>query len=136
LQSKIRSVRSLRDRLIERLDDQDETGLDAVFDRVRQYERQLKELHDRLNTIKTQNAPPPPLMTLTDLESMMDDLRGLHEQNVALAAPLLKSLTGPIVVEQVIEKGRKKPVWVAKFSVNAVPVLAKLAASRDRAIAP
>ena len=61
----------------------------------------------------------------------LEDLRVLMNHDIATLSPLLRELTGPIVVEQVHEPGKKKPICIAKFTVNAVPILAKLAASRN-----
>jgi DNA invertase Pin-like site-specific DNA recombinase len=132
LEAEIRSTRSRRDRLVRLLDEEGDADLGAVVEQVRRHERRLAELNRRLAEMKAKNAPAPPPITSADLEAMLSDLRGLLEQDVAAAAPLLLDLTGPIVIDQVVEPGRKRPTWIAKFTVDAVPILTRIGtASRD-----
>jgi DNA invertase Pin-like site-specific DNA recombinase len=134
LEAEIRSVRSKRDRLVTLLEGgdgegdedggrgQDEGDDGALVSRVRQHERHLKELRRRLAELKSRNEPPPPPLTAPDIERVLSQLRDLLAQDVALAAPVLRALTGPVVVNLVHEPGKQKPTWVAKFAVDLVPV--------------
>ncbi len=131
LEAEIRSTKAKRDRLVKLLDEEGDQDLRAVADRIREHERRLKELRARLGELKARNSPTPGPMAVTDLETILSDLGGLLGRDLAAAAPVLRSLTGPIVVEQVVEAGKKRPTWVARFTVDATPVLADLAASRD-----
>lgn len=95
--------------------------LDDEIDKLRESTR-LKEL---------QNSPVPGPVTRAEIEGAMNNLRDLLEQDVAAAAPILREITGPIDMEQIVEEGKTKPTWVAKFTVNMVPVLANLSAHKN-----
>jgi DNA-binding transcriptional ArsR family regulator len=56
----------------------------------------------------------------------LSDLRELLLKDVAVAAPVLCELTGPVIVHQRHEEGKNKPVWIAEFAVNWVPVMLML----------
>ena len=130
LEAEIRSTVSKRDRLVKILENGDETGLDDLVESLRRHEKTLKELRGRLAEVKAQDQTPPPPLTATAVAAMLTDLHGLLKEDVAVAAPLFRELTGPVVVEQTQQEGGKRPVWITKFTVNLVPVLATLSASR------
>jgi DNA invertase Pin-like site-specific DNA recombinase len=130
LEAEIRKIQTKRDRFVRILDDEGETDLKPVVDQIRRHERNLKELRVRLDEMRARNQPPPQSLTMSQVETYLEDLRGLMKQDMAVLAPLLRELTGPIIAEQVHAPGKKKPIWVARFTVNAVPILAKLSASR------
>ncbi len=46
-------------------------------------------------------------------------------------APLLRELTGPVTVRVEREEGERRATWFAEFTINLVPVIAKLTAMRN-----
>ncbi|MDB5349272.1 MAG: recombinase family protein [Planctomycetota bacterium] len=136
LEAEIRTTITQRDRLAKYLEREGETDLDPLVETIRKNERKLKDLRGQLTALKAQNEPPPPPLTLAEVVAMVADLHNLLAQDVAVAAPLLRELTGPVVVDQVIERGQARPSWIARFSINLVPVVAKLTASRHCPTSP
>jgi site-specific DNA recombinase len=158
MEAEIRSKQSERDRLVKILDAEGEDGLAGVVASLKSKERRLKELSAQLAEVRARDEPPPPAMTLPDVEGMLADLRGLLSGDVAVAAPLVSELTGPVVVEQIPGEGgtiageggtiageedgpgegggyprgkkRPRPIWVAKFTVDAATILVRLTATR------
>lgn len=106
------------------------TDLKPVFDRVAVLQREVSELKQKLASAKARNGPKPQPLTAEAVGSLLGDLRDLLRDDIGAAAPVLAALTGPVVVTQeVVEKGGK-PEWVARFTLNAVPVLLSLAAKK------
>jgi hypothetical protein len=93
-------------------------------------QREVSELKQKLASAKVRNGPKPQPLTAEAVGSLLGDLRDLLRDDIGAAAPVLAALTGPVVVTQeVVEKGGK-PEWVARFTLNAVPVLLSLAAKK------
>lgn len=61
----------------------------------------------------------------------MADLHALLTEDVASVAPILRELTGPVTVTQEKQQGKRGAVWIAEFSVNLVPVIARLTRQRS-----
>jgi site-specific DNA recombinase len=130
IESEIRSVLRKRDRQAKLLDDEGDVDLQVVVNQVRQHERRLKELRKQLAEAKSRNEPTPPPLTAADVEGVLADLRGVLAQDVATAAPVLRKLTGPVVVDLVLEEGKtSRPTWTARFAVNLAPVAVEVTAA-------
>jgi site-specific DNA recombinase len=136
LQHRLKVLKRLRKRLADIIEDPRRKRVDALVDRLEVCEEQISEVRKRLKDVQLQNEPLPQELTLADVSSEMSGLRNLLNADKATAARVLRELTGPIVVEQIPNKGRKKPVWLAKFSINTVPVLAELAKQKKSPTAP
>ena len=65
-------------------------------------------------------------------------LRELLQGDVGVAAQVLKALVGDVVIEKQRIEGHEKPQMVARFTINAVPVIAVLdrGGPTDRNAAP
>jgi hypothetical protein len=72
--------------------------------------------------METRNVAPPAPVTLEDVQREIEDLRGLLNQDLEKAAPILRELLGEITIVP-IEEGEKQ-VWTAHLSGNVVPLLA------------
>lgn len=70
-------------------------------------------------------------MTMADLEKMLSDLHAVLSQGVAIAAPVLAKLTGPISITQGEHQGRKGTPWIAKFQLNLAAGLAAMGCVSD-----
>ena len=127
IEVEIKKVRAARDQLAKVLELEGDHDLGSLVARVRSHERRLRELNEHLRETKSRNYVSLPIEQ-SDVERILQDLRGLLNEDVA--APIIQTLTGPIVVHQKYEPGKKKPVWYAEFTVNMVPALVMLAAKK------
>lgn len=128
IRKKLRAINSIT----AQLGNADETtDLKPVFDRVAMLQREVAELKAKLLAMKGRGGPKPSCLTIEAVTSLVDDLRNLLQDDIGAAAPVLAALTGPVVVTQEVAEEGDEPVWVARFALNAVPVLLSLAAKRD-----
>ncbi len=130
LRDQIKALEGKVERLTETIEDCGRAGLDRLVKRLRRHEKQLRALRRKLKQIEARDAAPPPPITEVDLEAILSDLRGLLSADVEAVAPVLKELTGDIMVTQVREKGKHGATWIARFTINSVPVVAELTARR------
>jgi transposase len=70
-------------------------------------------------------------MTMADLEKVLSDLHAVLSQDVAIAAPVLAKLTGPISMTQGEHQGRKGTPWIAKFKLDLAAGLAAMGCAAD-----
>jgi len=114
------------------LDNADETmDLTPIFTRVGVLQRELSELKERAKAAKVRNHPKPTHLSVEAVKTLLSEFRDLLRDDIGAAAPALAALTGPVVVtNEVVEEGGE-PEWVARFTMNAVPVLLSLALKRD-----
>lgn len=131
LHAEIKQVKAKRDRLVQVLERGSEQGLESIVEQVRRHERSLKELRDQLAEMKSRNVTPPPPMTMADLEKMLSDLHAVLNQDVAIAAPVLAKLTGPIAITQGEHQGRKGTPWIARFKLDLAAALAAMGCASD-----
>ncbi len=124
----MKRVKAARDRLVNLIDPdsekEPEEKLDVLVDRLRQRERRLKELQQQLKDAKVRESAPQ-AMTPVDVEAMLQDLHGLLTEDVALSAPILAKLTGPIEVREGEASGRKIQPWIARFRPNIAAFIAE-----------
>ncbi|MFM7518980.1 MAG: DHH family phosphoesterase [Planctomycetota bacterium] len=105
----------------------DDRGLDAIFDRVREMERELTAKREELATLQQRNRRPRVgRVKRQDVVAALGRLRELLQDDVGVAAGVLKSLIGDVVIDAVPVEGEAKPRMVARFTINAVPALAEL----------
>jgi hypothetical protein len=73
-----------------------------------------------------------------DVVASLTQLRELLQGDVGIAAQMLKTLVGDVILETRQVEGQAKPQMVARFTINAVPALAVLERGRptDRDVAP
>jgi site-specific DNA recombinase len=130
IKAELRRERSRCDRLVEVLSRSGEDGLDAVVAGIRQHEVRIKQLSDQIREAEASNDVPPAIEK-AEVEAILSDLRELWHQDVAAVAPLLRELTGPVTVRVEREEGERRATWFAEFTINLVPVIAKLSAKRN-----
>ncbi|MFP6901712.1 MAG: recombinase family protein, partial [Opitutales bacterium] len=124
----IKETTAKRNRLAKVLETEGEQDLGVVVNQIRRYERQLVDLNRKVREAEAVGAVPSPV-NLEDVLHHLVDLRGLLNQDVAQAEPVLREITGPVVVHIRNEPGKRRKTWIAEFTVNLVPVVAKLAAA-------
>lgn len=105
--------------------------LDGARALAQKHERRIKELQKELDEARSRNSVPSAAPTKEEIAEYLTDLRGLLNQDVGAAAPILREMTVPIVIAQVKEKGKRGYTWIAKFTVNLVQFLAKLERRKD-----
>ena len=131
LLAEIKQIKAKRDRLVLVLERVAEQELDVVIGQVQRHERRLKELNQQHADAKARNVTPPPPMTMADLEKMISDLHAVMSQDVAVSAPILAKLTGPITITQGEDHGRKGTPWIAKFQLDLAAALAAMGCASD-----
>ena len=108
---------------LERVDDAG--GLDAIFDKVAEMERELKAKRAELAEQQRLNRRPSVTRVKEkDVTAALAQLRQLLQSDVGLAAPVLKELVGDVVIEARIVEGEVKPQLFARFTISALPALA------------
>jgi len=115
-------------RLTARLDKVgDAGGLDAIFDKVAEMDRELRAKREELAEQQRLNRRPPvKKVKAKDVTAALAQLRELLQSDVGLAAPALKELVGDVVIESRIVDGEAKPQMFARFTINALPALAAI----------
>ena len=113
-------------RLTARLDKvSDAGGLDAIFDKVAEMERELKAKRVELAEQQRLNRRPPvQRIKEKDVTAVLTQLRDLLQSDVGLAAPVLKELVGDVVIESRVAEGHSRPQMFARFTIDALPALA------------
>ncbi len=113
-------------RLTDRLDKvSDAGGLDAIFDKVAEMERELKAKRVELAEQQRLNRRPPvQRIKEKDVTAVLTQLRDLLQSDVGLAAPVLKELVGDVVIESRVVEGHSRPQMFAGFTIDALPALA------------
>ena len=113
-------------RLTARLDKvADAGGLDAIFDKVAEMERELKAKRAEMAEQQRLNRRPPvKRVKEKDVTAALTQLRDLLHSDVGLAAPVLKELVGDVVIEARTVEGEAKPQMFARFTISALPALA------------
>ena len=120
-------------RLTARLDTVgDAGGLDAIFDKVAEMDRELKAKREELAEQQRLNRRPSvKRVKEKDVTAALTQLRALLQSDVGLAAPVLKELIGDVVIESRIVEGEAKPQMFARFTINALPALAAIGQSNQ-----
>jgi len=131
LKKSLQKLTAKRDRLMKLIERDTEGNLEALAALVGQLERQVREKRKQLEAMQKLSGSPPRPMCLENVSALLQDLRGLLQEEVSVAAPILREMTGPIRVRQGTRTSRKGTAWIAEFQVNMVPVLAHLSAKRD-----
>ena len=113
-------------RLTARLDKvSDAGGLDAIFDKVAEMERELKAKRVELAEQQRLNRRPPvQRIKEKDVTAVLTQLRDLLQSDVGLAAPVLKELVGDVVIESRVAESHSRPQMFARFTIDALPALA------------
>ena len=99
--------------------------------RMRANEARLAELRSRLRDLERGNEAVAPITT-EEVTAAVADLHALLKEDPALAAPVLRALTGPVSVRQTGKPGAKSPDWVAEFAVDLVPAMVALSRRTER----
>jgi hypothetical protein len=119
-------------RLTERLEKvQDAGGLDTIFDKVAELNRQLEAKRAELKEEQRRNRRPPVTsFKEKDVVVALTQLREVLLSDVGRAAPVLQALVGDVVIESRQVEGRKRPEMVAKFTIDGIPALPRSTAAR------
>jgi hypothetical protein len=128
LEQEITSRQRQVSRLTERLEKvEDAGGLDTIFNKVAELNRQLEAKRAELREEQRRNRRPPVTSVKEkDVVLALTQLREVLLADVGRAAPVLQALVGDVVVESKKIEGRKRPEMVAKFTIDGIPALAAL----------
>lgn len=128
LEQEIASRQRQVGRLTERLEKvQDAGGLDTIFDKVAELNRQLEAKRAELKEEQRRNRRPP-VTSVKEQEVVvaLTQLREVLLSDVGRAAPVLQALVGDVVIESRQVEGQKRPEMIAKFTIDGIPALAAL----------
>jgi DNA invertase Pin-like site-specific DNA recombinase len=106
---------------------------------ITEYETQISVTKNDLSIIRSKLAeaartdtPPPPPLNAERIKEYLGELRSVLNQEPAAVAPVLRSITGQITVEQRNYQGKKKGAeWIATFSPQLINFLAAVAKDRQ-----
>jgi hypothetical protein len=120
-------------RLTARLDKvSDAGGLDAIFEKVAEMERELKAKRvDLAEQQRLNRRPPVQRIKEKDVTAVLTQLPDLLQSDVGLAAPVLKELVGDVVIESRVVEGHTRPQMFARFTIDALPALALIGREPD-----
>lgn len=99
-------------------------GLDTVFDKVAELNRQLEATRAELEGEQRRYRRPP--VTSVKKQEVVMALAQLQEvlpSDVGRAAPMLHALVADVVIEPRKVAGQKRSKMVAKFTINGIPPL-------------
>jgi hypothetical protein len=128
LEQEIASRQRQVSRLTERLEKiEDAGGLDTIFNKVAELNRQLEAKRAELKDEQRRNRRPP-VTSVKEQEVVvaLTQLREVLLADVGRAAPVLHALVGDVVIESRQVEGQKRPEMVAKFTIDGIPALAVL----------
>ena len=128
LEQEIASRQRQVGRLTERLEKvQDAGGLDTIFNKVAELNRQLEAKRAELKEEQRRNRRPPVTSVKEkDVVVALTQLREVLLSDVGRAAPVLQALVGDVVIESRQVEGQKRPEMVAKFTIDGIPAIAAL----------
>ena len=128
LEQEIASRQRQVGRLTERLEKvQDAGGLDTIFNKVAELNRQLEAKRAELKEEQRRNRRPSVTSVKEqDVVVALTQLREVLLSDVGRAAPVLQALVGDVVIESRQVEGRKRPEMVARFTIDGIPALAAL----------
>jgi hypothetical protein len=128
LEQEIASRQRQVGRLTERLEKvQDAGGLDTIFNKVAELNRQLEAKRAELKEEQRRNRRPP-VTSIKGQEVVvaLTQLREVLLSDVGRAAPVLQALVRDVVIESRQVEGQKRPEMVAKFTIDGIPAIAAL----------
>lgn len=127
--AELKNLTSKRDRLL-RLYEEGDGELEDVAAKLKKYQAQLTVLQNRLREVEGAAEPLAPI-TAANVETVVADLHALLREDVAAVAPVIRELTGMVTVTlDENEEGQRGQAWIARFTVNLVPVAARLTRRR------
>jgi DNA invertase Pin-like site-specific DNA recombinase len=135
VKSKLKKLKLRQERLAEAIAECGSARVAALVKKLDQCENEIAAVRKRLKDMRLQNEPLPPTLTVNDIQQELDELPKLLNSEKAIAAPVLRALIAPVVVEQIKNKDNDRPTWIAKFTINSGQVLAEIARRRKSPIA-
>jgi site-specific DNA recombinase len=130
LQNAAAELKRKRERLIDLVADGIGPDLAAIRSRIGQIEKQLRELNQRISAAEAANSALIAPVDLARTLSLLSDIRGLLNQDVAATAPVLRKLLGKIWVKKDESASASLKAWAATFCGNPVPLIADAAGAQ------
>jgi hypothetical protein len=127
----IADLKRKRERLIDLVAESVSPDLTAIRTRITQFEKQLRELTQQLRQAQSANAAPVSPVDLEQTLPLLADIRGLLNQDVVIAGPVLRRLLGKVWVKRAEGQDAPPKAWTATFRANVVPLIAE-AKARER----
>jgi len=135
MKRRLKLLKRERDRLAEAVATGD-GNLKSILMELKKREKAIHQVRQSLRRLKTERMPLPKPLVDSDVQAMLDDLQGLLNEDVAIAAPILRKVLGPIEISPGERKEHRRAAWIAKFTVNLVPALLQISAQRKLPTTP
>lgn len=115
-------------KLIRRVENEDDEDLCSVYDqRIKELQRQLQPLHAKVREAERQNRRKDVVpLGREECKNYLTRLQDVLNEEVPMAAESIRTLTGPITIQQEPIPGKKRPRWVARFSPDLMRLLSKI----------
>ena len=121
----------LKDRakkLIRRVENEADDDLCAVYDqRIKELQKQLQPLQAKIREAERQNRRKDVVpLGREQCRDYLSRLQDVLSEEVPMAAEAIRTLTGPITIQQEPIPGKKRPRWVARFTPDLMRLLSKI----------
>ena len=137
MKAKVRDYTDRIKKLVKKVEKEpDESLCDAYHVRIKELQKEVNELTTAIREAEAHNQKPPEPLDVDRAKDYLDDLRGLLNQEIPMAAEAIRTLTGPIKIRQEKIPGKRGARWIATFSLNLLALLRKLATDKGYPDAP
>ena len=115
-------------KLIRRVENEDSEELCDVYDqRIKELQKQLQPLQTKIREAEHQNRRKELVPLNSDqCKYYLTRLQEVLSEEIPMAAEAIRTLTGPITIEQETIPGKKRGRWVAKFTPDLTRLLRKI----------
>ncbi|NLF10038.1 MAG: hypothetical protein GX594_18975 [Pirellulaceae bacterium] len=121
-------------KLVARVENEpDESLCDGYHTRIKELQTELNELRRQIREADRHSQEPPEPLDVDRVLTYLADMRELLNQDTAMAAEAIRTLTGPIQIRQEKIHGARRCRWIASFKLNILCLLQQLAKDRDYA---
>ncbi len=119
------------DRLVQRSADTDDEELAASYEQaIKRFTKEQKEDQAVVNAAQAAERRKIERLDLQLATQLLGDLSALFNEDIAIAGPAIRELTGPIHIRQELVEGSKgRSRWIARFTPQVAALLQKLCPS-------
>jgi DNA-binding CsgD family transcriptional regulator len=118
LREQIKVLEQEHARLVEAIATQAQANVQGVVSAIAVREKQMRELRGQIRELDRHDSPLPRAITMEGVQSAIEGLRTLLNQDPVQAAPLLRRLTGPMRVSRQDPQTKRALTWVVEFDAD------------------
>lgn len=128
LKNEARNLNGKIKKLIQRVENEDSEDLCAVYDqRIKELQKQLQPLQTKIREAERQNRRKDVVpLDREQCKSYLTRLQEVLSEEIPMAAEAIRTLTGPITIQQEPIPGKKRLRWVARFTPDLMRLLRKI----------